>query len=74
MSQNKLDYEELSDFFFLFQASLNDLVKHALFALRETAGQRSEGLTAGNTTIAVVGLDQKFAIYEDEAVQPYVRL
>ena len=49
-------------------------MKHALFALRETAGQRSEGLTAENTTIAIVGLDHPFVIYEDETVQPYVSL
>jgi len=53
-------------------ASLEELVKHALFALRETAGQRSEGLTAENTTIAIVGLDHPFVIYEDETVQPYL--
>lgn len=61
-------------FIFSFLANLNDLVKHALFALRETTGQRSEGLTAGNTTISIVGIDQKFAIFEDEAVQPYVSI
>jgi len=52
---------------------LDELIKHALFALRETTGQRSEGLTAGNTSIAVVGIDQKFSIYEDDTVQPLVR-
>merc|ERR1712233_305194 len=61
-----MGFEEFGD------ASLEDLVKHALFALRETAGQRSEGLTAENTTIAIVGLDHPFTIYEDESVQPYV--
>jgi len=53
-------------------ASLDELVKHALFALRETAGQKSEGLTMQNTTVAVVGLDQEFVIHEDEKVQPFV--
>ena len=51
---------------------MDELVKHALFALRETAGQKSDGLTMDNTTVAVVGIDQSFVVHEDEAVQQYV--
>lgn len=63
---------ELIFTFLMYIASLDELVKHALFALRETAGQKSEGLTMQNTTVAVVGLDQEFVIHEDEKVQPFV--
>ena len=59
----------------LFQkiiGSLEELIHHALFALRETTGQQSEGLSATNTAVAVVGVDQKFTVFEDEQVKPHV--
>merc|ERR1712137_1780 len=59
-------FEEFSD------ASLDQLIHHGLFALRETSGQQSEGLTMKNTSVAVVGRDKKFTIIENEDVKPYL--
>lgn len=53
--------------------SLDDLVKHALLALRETVtSSKDTDLTADNTDVAVVGKDTVFKIYADEQVKPYL--
>jgi len=54
------------------EASLDELIRHAIFALRETTGSQFEGLTAENCAIAVVGVDTPFRIIEGEGIQEYL--
>lgn len=52
---------------------LNQLIKHAVLALRETVSSAKDTeLTTENTAISVVGKGIDFTIYEDEAVKPYL--
>jgi 20S proteasome subunit alpha 6 len=51
--------------------SLDELITHALLALRETVGTSGE-LTSSNVTIGYVAEDTPFAVLEDDAVAPYV--
>eukprot|EP00897_Mesotaenium_endlicherianum_P009233 jgi/Mesen1/8338/ME000461S07753 len=51
-------------------SSLDELIKHALFAVKESL-QEGE-LTSKNCSIAIVGKDKKFTILEDDAAQPYI--
>lgn len=51
--------------------SLEQLVKHGLFALRETT-QSDESLNIKNTSLAIVGLDQKFELIEGAKLQAYL--
>lgn len=53
--------------------SRDDLVKHALRALRETTGENVE-LNSKNTAVGIVGIGEDFRIYEDEEVEEFVRL
>ncbi len=48
----------------------DELIKHALKSLRETARQDTK-VSAKNTSIAIVGVDQEFTILEDDALEPY---
>lgn len=48
----------------------DNLIKHALLALRESVGDGE--LTARNTTIAIVGEDQAFTILEGADLQPHL--
>jgi len=63
----------------------SELVRHGLLALREavasatttsstsTSGQQQpEGLTARSVSVAIVGVDQRFTLLEDAALQPYL--
>ena len=50
---------------------LDDLIKHALLALRETLGTGQE-LTAANVAVGYVGLEGGFTILEDETIAGYV--
>lgn len=53
--------------------SLDELIKHALLALRETvSSSKDTDLSADNTDIAVVGKDTPFKIYADEQVKPFL--
>lgn len=53
--------------------SLDELVKHALLALRETVSSTKDtDLTAENTDIAVVGKGTPFKITEGDNVKPYL--
>lgn len=52
-------------------AGLEELVTHALCALRDTLPNEIE-LNAKNTTVAVVGKGTPFKLYDDEAVQEFV--
>jgi len=54
------------------ECSLEELVKHGLLALRDTLPNEVE-LTTKNCSIAIVGKDTSFTIYEDDAVSPYLR-
>lgn len=55
--------------------SLDELVKHALLALRETvSSSKDTELTADNTDVAVVGKGTKFTIYEGDQVKPYLSM
>eukprot|EP01090_Pellita_catalonica_P020672 TRINITY_DN74_c0_g1_i3.p1 TRINITY_DN74_c0_g1~~TRINITY_DN74_c0_g1_i3.p1 ORF type:complete len:253 (+),score=42.69 TRINITY_DN74_c0_g1_i3:49-807(+) len=57
----------------LEDASLEELTKRALIALRETlASSDEEGLTSANTTLAIVGEGQTFTILEGKDLQPYL--
>jgi 20S proteasome subunit alpha 6 len=52
---------------------LDALAKHAITALRETvASSKDTDLTTENTSIAIVGKDMEFTIFEDDAVKPYL--
>lgn len=53
--------------------SLDQLIHHAIFALRETTGTQSEGLSEANVSISVVGVDRQFEIIENEGVGPYLK-
>jgi len=53
--------------------SLEELVKHGLTALGETIGSQEEtGLTAENTSVAVVGEGQPFRLIEGAELKPYL--
>jgi len=52
--------------------NLNDLIKHALTALRETLQSSSEGLTSQNCSVGIVGKDQTFEILEDDKLAPFL--
>jgi len=51
--------------------SLDELVKHSLLALRETI-QSSDGLTAKNCSIGIVGENQKLEILEGDRLTVYL--
>jgi 20S proteasome subunit alpha 6 len=53
-------------------ADLEQLVEHALLALRDTL-PADETLTNDNTSISIVGRDQKFKVMEDNEVEPYLQ-
>ena len=53
-------------------ASLDELIRHAVKALRESVQSGSEGLTAANCAVGVVGKDLPFSLLEEDAVRPYV--
>jgi len=51
--------------------SLDDLIKHALRALRETLPNEIE-LSTKNCSLGIVGKELPFTIYDDEKVKPYL--
>eukprot|EP00211_Chloroparvula_japonica_P014850 CAMPEP_0119118944 /NCGR_PEP_ID=MMETSP1310-20130426/652_1 /TAXON_ID=464262 /ORGANISM="Genus nov. species nov., Strain RCC2339" /LENGTH=244 /DNA_ID=CAMNT_0007108345 /DNA_START=95 /DNA_END=829 /DNA_ORIENTATION=+ len=53
-------------------ASLDDLVRHALFALRESTGDKADGMTMENTSIAIVGENQPFKLIDGEETAQYL--
>eukprot|EP01087_Luapelamoeba_hula_P004679 TRINITY_DN14618_c0_g1_i1.p1 TRINITY_DN14618_c0_g1~~TRINITY_DN14618_c0_g1_i1.p1 ORF type:complete len:254 (-),score=42.23 TRINITY_DN14618_c0_g1_i1:68-829(-) len=54
-------------------ASLDELIKEGLAALSETISSSDEvGLTSKNTSVGIVGKDQKFEIIEGARLQPYL--
>ncbi|KAJ8653169.1 hypothetical protein O0I10_011218 [Lichtheimia ornata] len=55
------------------EASLEELVRHGLLALRDTLQQDKE-LNIHNTSLAIVGKDKKFQIIEGEDLQPYLEM
>ncbi|KAK0415702.1 hypothetical protein QR680_012071 [Steinernema hermaphroditum] len=52
-------------------ASLGELIEHALLALRDTL-PNEQNLSMKNTSIGVVGKDMPFRIMEEEEVQPHL--
>lgn len=54
-------------------ASKEKLIEHALIALRDTLAQDKE-LTIDNTTVAVVGKEEGFKIYDDADVEQWLNL
>ncbi|XP_071942529.1 proteasome subunit alpha type-1-like [Antedon mediterranea] len=52
-------------------STLEELVKHGLTALRDTLPNESE-LTTKNCSVAIVGKDQKFTVYEDDDVANFL--
>jgi len=57
----------------LHTTTLNELVKHGLLALRECLPNDVE-LSNKNVSIAVVGKDHPFSVYDDEAVEQWLHL
>jgi len=55
------------------ELSLDELIQHALLALRETLSSGSE-LTSSNVAVGYVSEDKPFTILEDETIQAYVDL
>lgn len=53
--------------------NLNELIKHGLLALRECLSNDLE-LSQKNVSLAVVGKDKPFTVYDDEAVEQYLQL
>lgn len=53
--------------------TLDELVKHGLLALRECLPNDTQ-LTAQNVSIGIVGKDRSFKIYEDDEVDPFLRV
>jgi len=53
------------------ELGIDELIKHALLALRETLGTGQE-LTAANVAVGYCGLQGGFTILEDETIAPYV--
>lgn len=51
-------------------ASMDDLINHALLALKESA--QDHDINSRNISIAVVGTDQPYKQMDDELVQPYI--
>lgn len=54
--------------------SLDELIKHALKALKETLQSSSDGLNAKNCAVGIVGKDQQFEILEGAKLQKYVNI
>ena len=54
-------------------ATKEQLIEYALTALRDTLAQDKE-LTTSNTTVAVVGADHDFTIYDDDDVEQWLNL
>ncbi|CAK9442207.1 uncharacterized protein LODBEIA_P59500 [Lodderomyces beijingensis] len=52
-------------------ATVEELIVHGLYALRDTLSQDVE-LTFKNTSVSVVGKDQEFVLYDDENVQQWL--
>jgi len=52
-------------------ASTDQLIEHALLALRDTL-PAEDNLTKKNTTIAIVGKGQPFKMLDDDVVQPFL--
>ncbi|KAI8390890.1 20S proteasome subunit alpha 6 [Radiomyces spectabilis] len=55
------------------EASLDELIRHGLQALRDTLQQDKE-LNIHNTSLGVVGVDRDFEIIEGDALQQYLDL
>eukprot|EP01119_Soliformovum_irregulare_P001149 TRINITY_DN10868_c0_g1_i1.p1 TRINITY_DN10868_c0_g1~~TRINITY_DN10868_c0_g1_i1.p1 ORF type:complete len:255 (-),score=71.34 TRINITY_DN10868_c0_g1_i1:118-882(-) len=53
------------------ECPLEDLIKHGLYALRETL-PNTETLSTKNCTVGVVGLHKSFDIIEGERLKPYL--
>eukprot|EP01117_Protostelium_nocturnum_P001203 TRINITY_DN11529_c0_g1_i1.p1 TRINITY_DN11529_c0_g1~~TRINITY_DN11529_c0_g1_i1.p1 ORF type:complete len:252 (-),score=41.07 TRINITY_DN11529_c0_g1_i1:157-912(-) len=53
-------------------SSRDELIKHALLALRETVQSSSDGINQKNCSICVVGLGENFQILEGESLAPYL--
>lgn len=54
-------------------ATKEQLIEYGLTALRDTLAQDKE-LNTSNTTVAVVGKDEDFVIYDDEDVEQWLNL
>lgn len=59
-------------FSLFFVGSKDELVKHVLFALRESLGDKGEGLTEKNVSVAIVGENQRFHIIENDEIKPFL--
>jgi len=57
----------------ILNSNSTELIRHGLTSLRETLPSEGE-LTVKNCSIAIVGAGQDVQIYEDEAVEPFLKL
>jgi 20S proteasome subunit alpha 6 len=62
-----------NEFLICFIASLDELVVHGLFAIRDTI-QQDKTITTENVSIAFVGADAKFTVITGSALQIYIDL
>jgi len=53
-------------------ASADELIRHSLKALRETASGTESGLTTKNTAIAIVGKDKSFTVITGDALKAHL--
>lgn len=53
------------------ELSIDDLIKHALLALRETLATGGD-LSSANVAVGYVGLDGNFTVLEDDTIAPYI--
>lgn len=51
-------------------ATEDDMINHALLALKESAPDHD--INSRNVTVAVVGVGQRYKQFDDETVQPYI--
>lgn len=51
-------------------ASLDDLINHALLSLKESATDHD--INSRNISLGIVGIDHPFKQLDDELVQPYI--
>lgn len=57
--------------YFAFKASLDELIKHGLLALRETL-QTGDTLTIKNVSVGIVGENHRYEIVEGARLQAHV--
>lgn len=70
-SQSAKTYLE-KNFTKFVDCSLDELIRHSLFAIRETTQSSSDGINSQNITVAFVGQKKSFTILEGSDLQPFL--